>query len=263
MIIIVQKRRQSRILRVKCLLDGKLPAGRKSFYSGIDSFAVMDESFVGSDGKFAVHHSHSAATQRASSLYVVFYHCKEREDIFMKIPAAPRPWSPRDTRVLVLAGLFVALSIVLTRLVKPIDLPLVKVTFGFIATSFSSILLGPFFSGLIAAVADIAGYFMFPSDAAFFPGFTLSAFLTGVIYGVFLFKKPKTFLRITLAVLCVSLFIDLGLNTLWLSIMYNKAWMVLFVTRLVKTAIMLPVQVIFIHLLWKYTGRQIEGQLKI
>jgi len=169
-----------------------------------------------------------------------------------------RPWKRHDTKVLVLSGLFVALSIVLTRLVKPVDLPLVKVSFGFIATSFASMLLGPFISGMIAGMADVAGYFMFPSDAVFFPGFTLSAILTGVIYGVFLYKKPKTLLRITLAVLCVSIFIDLGLVTLWLSIMYNKAWMVILVSRLVKTAIMLPVQVILIQLLWKYVGKQID-----
>jgi len=52
-------------MRVKCLLDGKLPTGRKPFHSGNGSFIILD-------GKFAVHHSHSAATQRASSLYVVF-----------------------------------------------------------------------------------------------------------------------------------------------------------------------------------------------
>lgn len=173
-----------------------------------------------------------------------------------------RPWSRHDTKVLVLMGLFVALSIVLTRLVKPIDLPFVRVSFGFIATSFASMLLGPFLSGMIAGVSDVAGYFMFPSGAAFFPGFTLSAFLTGILYGIFLYKKPKTLLRICLAVLAVSVIVDLGLNTLWLSILYDKAWTAFFISRLVKTAVMLPVQVIFIHLLWRYVGQQVERQFK-
>lgn len=172
-----------------------------------------------------------------------------------------RPWSSRRTLTLVLSGLFVALSVVLTRITRPVELPFLRVSFGFIATSFASMLLGPVLSGIIAAVSDVAGYFMFPSGSAFFPGFTFSAFMTGVLYGVFLYKKPKTLLRIILAVLCVSLFVDLGLNTIWLSILYNKAWTGFFVSRLIKTAIMLPVQVVFIHLLWRYVGRQAEGQL--
>ena len=170
------------------------------------------------------------------------------------------PWSRRDTKTLVLMGLFVALSIVLGRIVKPLDLPFVRVSFGFIATSFASMLLGPLLSGLMAAISDVAGYFLFPSSGAFFPGFTFSAFLTGIIYGFFLFKKPKTLLRVILAVLTVSVAVDLGFNTIWLSILYDKAWTAFFISRLVKTAIMFPVQVVFIHLLWRYVGRRVEHQ---
>ena len=174
-----------------------------------------------------------------------------------------REWKRRDTKVLVLMGLFVALSIVLTRIIKPIDLPFVRVSFGFIATSFASMLLGPFISGTIAAVSDIAGFFLFPSPSggAFFPGFTLSAFLSGVIYAVFLYNKPKTLLRIILAVLSVSLIVDLGLNTLWLQILYNKAWTAIIVARAIKTAIMFPAQVILIKLMWKYIGTKAQAQL--
>lgn len=181
---------------------------------------------------------------------------------FRSVRSKPaRPWTSRDTMILVLSGLFVALSVVLTRITRPVELPFLRVSFGFIATSFASMLLGPFVSGIIAAVSDVAGYFMFPSGSAFFPGFTFSAFMTGALYGVFLYKKPKTLLRITLAVLCVSVFVDLGLNTIWLSILYDKAWTVFFISRLIKTAIMLPVQVIFIHLVWRYVGKRVEGQI--
>lgn len=181
----------------------------------------------------------------------------------LKEPVPVNNWSRSDTKVLVLMGLFVALSIVLTRIAKPIDLPFVKVTFGFIATSLASCIIGPVLSGIIAAVSDVAGYFLFPSPSggAFFPGFTFSAFITGLIYGVFLYKKPKSLIRIFLAVLSVSVLVDLGLNTMWLSILYNKAWIAFFVGRALKTAIMLPVQVIFIHLIWRYVGQQIEKQI--
>jgi len=178
------------------------------------------------------------------------------------IPRKRREWDRRDTKILVLMGLFVALSIVLTRIIKPIDLPVVRVSFGFIATSFASMLLGPFISGTIAAVSDIAGFFLFPSPSggAFFPGFTLSAFLAGVLYAVFLYNKPKTLLRIILAVLSVSIIVDLGLNTLWLQILLNKAWTTFFVARAIKTAIWFPVQIVLIKLMWKYIGAKTQAQ---
>jgi ECF transporter S component (folate family) len=163
----------------------------------------------------------------------------------------------KKTKVLVLMGLFIALHVILTRIIRPVELPYLRVSFGFLATSLSAILMGPVLSGVNAAISDIVGYFLFPSGSAFFPGFTISAFLTGLIYGVFLYKKPKSLIRIGLAVLIISIVVDLGLNTLWLSMLYEKAWMVLFGGRLIKTAILFPVQIAFIYMLWKYLGSRI------
>ncbi len=164
----------------------------------------------------------------------------------------------RKPIVLALMGLFVALAVVLTRLVRPIELPFLRVSFGFLATSFCSIILGPFLGAVNAAVGDIAGYFLFPSGSAFFPGFTISAFLSGILYGVFLYKKPVTLLRVALAVLSVSIAADLVLNTIWLSILYDKAWTAFFALRAIKTAIFYPIQVAAIYLLWKYLGKRIR-----
>lgn len=163
----------------------------------------------------------------------------------------------QKTRVLVLMGLFIAINVILSRFVTPIDLPYVRVSFGFIATAFSSILLGPILGGLSAAIADILGFFLKPSTGSFFPGFTVSALLAGIFYGLFLHKKPESLLRTVLAVISITLIIDLGLNTYWLSILYKKAWVILLGQRIVKSAIMLPIQVTLIHLLWRYTGSQI------
>lgn len=155
-------------------------------------------------------------------------------------------------------GLFIALHVVFTRIIRPIELPFLRVSFGFLATSFAAILTGPVLAGFNAAISDVIGYFLFPSGLAFFPGFTLSAFLTGIIYGLFLYKRPKTVLRISLAVLVVSVVVDLGLNTLWLSILYDRAWTVFFLTRLIRTLIWFPVQVFFIYIGWKYIGPKIK-----
>ena len=173
--------------------------------------------------------------------------------IFMKNPLSYFSNEMRKFRkliVLALMGLFIALGIVFTRVLKPIDLPYLRVSFGFIATSVCSMMLGPFLGGINAAVADVAGFFLFPTpNAFFFPGLTFSALLAGVIYGLYLYKKPVTLLRVALAVLTVTIFIDMLLNTYWLSILLGQAWKVMFPIRALKAAVWYPVQVLIIYYL--------------
>ncbi len=152
--------------------------------------------------------------------------------------------------VLALMGLFIALGIVFTRIVRPVELPYLRVSFGFLVTALCSLMLGPVLGGINAAIADVAGFFLFPTPGAFFfPGLTLSALLAGVIYGIFLYKKPTTLLRVALAVLTVTILFDLLLNTYWLSILLGKAWTVMFPLRAIKAAIWYPVQVLLIYYL--------------
>jgi ECF transporter S component (folate family) len=86
----------------------------------------------------------------------------------------------------------------------------------------------------------------------------LSAFLGGAIYGLFLYRKPVTIFNVTISVLLITLFIDLGLNTLWLSMITGKAAAALLIPRIYKSALMLPVQVATIQVLWKYVGSHIN-----
>lgn len=157
----------------------------------------------------------------------------------------------KTTRVFVFLGLLISMEIVLTRFLS-IQTPIVRIGFGFIPVALSSIMFGPILGGITAMLSDIIGMIIFP-QGAYFPGFTFSAFLSGVIYGCILYKKPNTIIRIAFAVLIVALFVDLGLNTLWLSIITGKAAMALIVPRFIKSAIMLPVQIFSIHMVWRYT----------
>lgn len=164
----------------------------------------------------------------------------------------------KKTKIIVFMGLFIALHVVFTRILRPIELPYLRVSFGFLATSMVSMFLGPVLGGVNAAISDVVGYFLFPSGNPFFPGFTVSAFVTGLIYGFFLYKKEKTILRITISVLLVSVIVDLGLNTYWLTILLDQAWRTFFVARLIRTGIMFPIQIFFIYTTWKYVGTQVE-----
>lgn len=160
------------------------------------------------------------------------------------------------TRTIAVVGLLVSMEIIFTRFLS-FQTPIIRIGFGFIPIAFSAILFGPVIGGLTAAIADVLGMIIFPKSA-FFPGFTLSAFLSGAIYGLLLYRKQVTVVNVTISVLLITIFIDLGLNTLWLSMITGKAAAALLIPRIYKSAIMLPVQITAIHVLWKYIGSHIE-----
>ncbi len=102
------------------------------------------------------------------------------------------------TSVLVKAGFLATVSIVLTRFFSIMmllgGLPALRVGFGNIPLIISGMMFGPLVGGLTGIVADLIGYFINPMGGSFFPGFTISAALYGVIAGL-LFKKWKIHTR--------------------------------------------------------------------
>jgi len=94
---------------------------------------------------------------------------------------------------LVILAFFVALYIVLERFFS-FNVWNMRVGFAFIALALAGMLYGPLAAGLVGAVGDILGMLLFPTGP-YFPGFTLTAFFMGLIYGLFLYKE-QSFLRI-------------------------------------------------------------------
>ena len=77
---------------------------------------------------------------------------------------------------------------------------------------------------------------------------TMSAILSGVIYGVFLYRKPADIRRVILCVVCESVFISVILQTFWLMLLTGKGYLVLLPTRIVQNLITIPIQVLCIRL---------------
>ena len=156
-------------------------------------------------------------------------------------------------------AMFIAITDVLSRFLS-IQLPFLKFTFSFIPIALAAMIFGPVYGGLVAGIEDLIGAMLFPT-AAFFPGFTLSAALVGVIYGLVLYKKPKTTTRFIIANTIIAVGVNIILNTLWLVIMYNKGFIALASTRIIKALIMIPVEVIMLKLSWRYIGEKLEKSI--
>lgn len=157
------------------------------------------------------------------------------------------------TNKIVYLAMLLALEIVLTRFVA-IQTPTIRIGFGFIPIAVAAIMFGPLLAGGMAAIADIFGMIIFPKGA-YFPGFTLSALVSGAIYGIFLYKKNLSILRVALAVLVIIVFVDLLMNTYWLSILMGEAVEVLIGPRFIKSAIMFPIQTTVTYIVLKLISR--------
>ncbi|RBP46803.1 folate family ECF transporter S component [Garciella nitratireducens] len=163
------------------------------------------------------------------------------------------------THNLVFIALLIALEIILTRFIA-IQTPIIRIGFGFIPIALSSIFFGPIIGGITAALSDLLGMLIFPKGA-YFPGFTFSAFLSGVIYGRFLYNKSKAWFNIVIAVFLNSIIVDLGLNTLWLSIITGNPFMVIITPRIIKEAILIPIRIVLIYITWHSVGEYIQKNL--
>ncbi len=149
--------------------------------------------------------------------------------------------------LIVYISLLIALDVIFTRFLS-IQTQFLRIGFGFLPVAFAGIAFGPFWGGITGAVGDILGMIIYPTDA-YFPGFTVTAFLTGVIFGL-LYKKKISVLRVLIASAAVCIILNLCLDTLWLDIMYGKGFLAILPARIAKCIINIPVYAFLVKIIW-------------
>lgn len=149
-----------------------------------------------------------------------------------------------STRNLVTMGLMAALYVALYLVKVPISVES-RVSVTFIPVAVSAYLMGVPAGILVGGIGDLLSSLLFP-QGPYYPGFTASAMLTGAIYGVFFLGNREKYIRLKViaATAAIIVFVNMALNTLWLSDMYEKAYFVFLVSRSVKNLIVFPFQVI-------------------
>lgn len=152
----------------------------------------------------------------------------------------------RNSRLfpLVVCALLIAMQIILSRFLS-ISTPVVKIGFDFAPMALAGMMFGPWWACAVGVLADLLGANLFPIGP-YFPGFTLVAGLCGFTYGLFLHRWDGKLMRVRLflAVLIVTIPLQLGLDTFWISILYDKGYLFYLGTRVIKTCVMIPVQLI-------------------
>ena len=119
-------------------------------------------------------------------------------------------------RTITLIAMLLAVSVVLSFFTIQVSESL-RLGLGYLITATMGMLFGPVTAGIAAGVGDIVKYLIKPSGA-FFPGFTITAILGGVLYGMVFYHSRVTLVRAIVAKTLTNLLLNILLNTFWLSI---------------------------------------------
>ncbi|WP_432642605.1 folate family ECF transporter S component [Acidaminococcus sp.] len=160
----------------------------------------------------------------------------------------------RPGQWITMIGFCVAMEVILARFLSLHTWNL-KIGFSFLPVVAAAYWGGPMAGGLTGALGDLIGALLFPVGA-YFPGFTLSAFLDGAVYGT-VFRKGIGKKQILLAVLIVQLGISLLLNTFWLTVLFQVSWKSLVLLRLFQCTTGIAIKFLVLHLVFPVLQRHL------
>lgn len=144
-----------------------------------------------------------------------------------------------NTRRMIFLALMAALYVALNVL-SP-EAAVIRVSmFCFLPVAATGMLLGPVFSVIVAVLGDVLSC-LIKGYAPYIP-LTVTAALAGAWYGFVLHKKPLHWLRALLCVAPVIVVVELGLNTIALSLLRHQPLWTVFVQRLWSNLIEIPVK---------------------
>lgn len=160
--------------------------------------------------------------------------------------------SPKMTvQVLTLSALLLAMDVVFYKLAfGPVY---IDFNLGFISTALIGYFLGPWLAGGLEMASDIIGTFLGGGTFAF--PFLLTAFLGGMIYGMFLHKKQPSIWAIIVVNLLILIPISLFIDSWLINVTYHVAWKVLFWTRLGRNLIDFAIQTPLLYVVIKAIDR--------
>ena len=139
---------------------------------------------------------------------------------------------------LCLTALLCVIAVVMNRFLG-INMQNLSLSLSFIPIMACAMLLGPLYGGVCGALADLIGALLFPFGP-FFPGFTLTAFISGFILGfVPKSNNNKSFFAICFPIIFLEeISCTILLNSLWISVLYDSPFLPLVLVRLPKSAIL-------------------------
>ena len=155
-----------------------------------------------------------------------------------------------STRRLCILSILLALNVAISSVYIPIT-PNLHIEFTFIIVMYIASNFSLPECLIFATLEDLITYFLFQSSQwPFFPGYTVSAVVGILIYYLFLNKKVSI-LRVAISKTLVNIFVNIGLGSLWNSMMYGKAFLYYAGISIVKNLVLLPFEIIAFYIIYK------------
>lgn len=169
----------------------------------------------------------------------------------------------RSPRCLALTALFIALNVTLDLTGLTLKLsPELRIGFGYLCNASVGMLFGPVVGMMAGVCTDVLGYFAGNlTMGAYFPGYTLTAIMGGLIYGLWLYRpdggirrdgRVKRIARVVGTKATINLVCNIGLNTLWLTMTRGQAMQVLLPVRVMKNAVLLIPECILLYFVLQF-----------
>lgn len=150
----------------------------------------------------------------------------------------------KKTRSLTTLALLIALTVIVDFFTfQPFQY--LHLSFEFVPKAAIGMLFGPVPGMLAGAASDLISFALNPKGA-YFPGYTLTAVVSGLIYGLILYRRKITWPRAAVAVAAVTLVCNVGLNNLWTFLLMGPGFWGLLPARLIKSAVALPCEVVIL-----------------
>ncbi|MEJ6400633.1 folate family ECF transporter S component [Nicoliella lavandulae] len=150
-----------------------------------------------------------------------------------------------NTSGIAILGLLTAIRLVLGSSLFTFGNNYIQFSCAFIATFFIGMWFGPFWAAIISGFADI--FLTLTSGQLYFPGFTLSAIVGGIIFGIFFYQRKPTLKSIIISQLLVIVIVNLLMNTTWVVILNHIPFETIFVPRLIKQIFTFIIQVLVLY----------------
>lgn len=159
---------------------------------------------------------------------------------------------------LVYLAVLTAAQVVLSRFLS-VQLWNLKFGFSFVPVMLAAYLYGSVGAACVYGLGDLIGAIVFP-QGTFFPGFTLTAVISGAIWGLLLYKEIKP-AKAVAAVAAVQVGCSFLLNSFWISYTAGVSFQSMLATRWVQSLAYAAIHLAFIFLLLERLGKLIKNKI--
>jgi len=167
----------------------------------------------------------------------------------------------KDTKMLVVTALMIALRVALKPLAIPLG-PQLSIQTAMLATALGAMIFGPVVAIPAAMVSDTVGFMIYPTGDYFLP-FMLTEIASTMFYAIFLYRAEKvTPIRVMLSRFCICFFVNVVLQQFiyawWYSYIGNPEQAresilgIMTLSRILKNVAMFPIESVVLTLFLRF-----------